>query len=174
MERIMKVAALTACVGAVLGIAGCGNRDAEKGAAGVTKATTQNQQIKDVASKQVSLSPAEEMISIARKINAELAKHGVDPLVKEEEFSDLKKEADAIKELPAEWAQMKSALSSFLVYSSVMKEVNDLSKKMGGPYHDKEEAKKDLMDFLLKPRERQLEEIAEVQDLLKRLKSAKD
>lgn len=174
MKRMMKIAALTACVGVMLGFAGCGKGDADKSTESDKKVTTQNQPIKDVATKQVSLSPAEEMISIARKINAELAKHGADPLVKEEEFSDLRKGADSIKELPAEWAQMKLALSSFLVYSSVMKEVNDLSKKMGGPYHDKKETQKDLMDFLLKSRERQLEEIAEVQDLLKRLKSVKD
>lgn len=174
MKRIMKVAALTACVGAMLGFAGCGNGDADKGSAAEANATSTSGAAKVVAAKQGALSPAEEMISIARKINAELAKHGVDPLVKEEEFSDLRKEADSIKELPAEWAQMKSALPSFVVYSSVMKEVNDLSKKMGGPYHDKEESKKDLMDFLLKSKERQLEEIAEMQDLLKRLKAAKD
>ena len=51
MKRIMKVAALTACVGAMLCFAGCGKGDADKGATDNAKVVSQGKSAKDVTIK---------------------------------------------------------------------------------------------------------------------------
>ena len=49
MKRMMKVAALTACVGAMLCFAGCGKGDSNKGAVVDAKVAFQGKSAKDVA-----------------------------------------------------------------------------------------------------------------------------
>ena len=53
MKRIMKVAALTACVGAMLCFAGCGKGDSDKGAVADAKVAPQGKSVKDVATTKI-------------------------------------------------------------------------------------------------------------------------
>lgn len=166
MKRIMKVAALTACVGAMLCCAGCGKESVNNNAVAGAK--------KKVDSvEKVSLSPAEEMIGFARKMNAELAKHGVGPSISEEEIAEIKKLP--LEDVQKELVKVKAAFPLFLSYSSIVKEVNDRCKKMGGnPLVKDEDLAKNFDAFLQKKSEEQREAISEAQDLLKRLQAVKD
>ena len=167
MKRIMKVTVLTACVGTMLCFVGCGkggiNNDAAVGA---------KKKVDSV--EKVSLAPAEELIGFTRKIIAELAKHGVGSPISEEEIAEIKKlpSEDVQKAL----AKVKSSFPLFLSYSSIVKEINDRCKKMGGnPLVNDEDLAKNFDDFLQnKSTEEQREAISEAQDLLKRLQAVKD
>lgn len=75
MKRLITVAALTTCVGAMLCFIGCGDTSEDS--------TTSAQ-----PAARKSLSPVEEMAEFVRKINAELAKHGAEPMMSEAEIAE--------------------------------------------------------------------------------------
>ena len=65
MKRIMKVAVLTACVGAMLSFAGCNKGDADKGAVADTKVAAQGKSAKDVATKEAKSEDAPEKVVLS-------------------------------------------------------------------------------------------------------------
>ena len=213
MKRLMKVAALVACVGSMLSFSGCGG-------------SSEDSSTSAQPSARKSLSPAEEMAEFVRKINAELAKHGAEPMMSEAEiaermtkpiepddkdlalirvaFPQLQKYSSVVKEindLCGKYAvrpmiekdnmvgafnefigksneereevvgALQSTLPNLKVYSSVVKEVNDRCEKLGGqPLVGKDDLHKKFMKFILKTSAAQQSDIAEAQDVLKRLK----
>jgi len=174
MKRIMKVAALTACVGAMLCFVGCGKGDTDKGAVVDSNATSNIGSVKGVTAKQGKLSPTEELVNFTRQINAELAKHGADPLISEEEVADKVKKT-SLENAQKQLVQIKSTFPLLMSYSSVVKEVNDICNKRGGnPYIDKDNITEKFRDFMMMSDEKKRAEIADAQDLLKRLKAVGD
>lgn len=143
MNKLIKVAMIVAGVGAMLSFVGCGKENANKGVAEDTKVASNNGATKDVSIKSVgvatknNLSPAEEIVSFARRINAELVKHGAKPLVSEEEIDQCKKLSS--EEAQEQLVLMRSTFPLLMSYSSLVKEVNEFFKKtVGNPYLDKE------------------------------------
>lgn len=217
MKRLIKTATLVASVGAMLCFVGCG----ESNNTSTTSAKT---------STPKALSPREEMVEFSRKVNAELAKHGAEPMISDAQIAELEtkqleqEELDALvkirstfpvlqkyssvlKEIndlceqsagkpifkkddisgkfgeffeksDAEQQQLVDALQSvpsqLKVYSSVIKEVNALSEKLGGhPWVDKGDLVKTFNRFIEKSFDDRQSDIDEAKDILKRLKEAR-
>ncbi len=156
MKRLMKVAALVACVGSMLSFSGCGGSSEDS--------TTSAQ-----PSARKSLSPAEEMAEFVRKINAELAKHGAEPMMSEAEIAELM--TKPIEPDDKDLALIRVAFPQLQKYSRVVKEVNDRCEKLGvQPLVGKDDLHEKFMKFILKTSAAQQSDIAEAQDVLKRLK----
>jgi hypothetical protein len=210
MNKLTMMTTIVAGVGAILNIAGCGEAATE-------------------SSAKPSASPAEEMVAYGRKVNAELAKHGADPMISETEiaqiytrpveeyskelemirgaFPALQRYSSCVKEINelSEKASgrpilnkdsisemfenficksndgrqelldaVQSVIPQFKVYTSLIREINDLSVKLGGnPYLNEDRAAEIFEAFIKKSSEDRQSKISEAQDVLKRLKEVK-